>query len=127
MRKSATVVAVEDEVPGFVVGKLGHSSASYLLGSRAVALVTALKTGLRVGESILALKWEDLDLVAGQLVVAEPSGTTRRGRRRAAATARCRFPTTTRSPCSRRTVTLKGPWFLQRTGAGSHSRVKNMV
>jgi integrase len=31
-------------------------------------LVTALKTGLRVGE-LLALKWEDLDLVAGRLVV----------------------------------------------------------
>ncbi len=31
-------------------------------------LVTALKTGLRVGE-LLALKWEDVDLVAGRLVV----------------------------------------------------------
>jgi len=31
-------------------------------------IVVALKTGLRVGE-LLALKWEDLDLVAGQLVV----------------------------------------------------------
>jgi integrase len=28
----------------------------------------ALKTGLRVGE-LLALKWEDVDVVAGQLVV----------------------------------------------------------
>jgi integrase len=33
-----------------------------------VFLTTALKTGLRVGE-LLALKWEDLDLVAGRLVV----------------------------------------------------------
>lgn len=31
-------------------------------------IILALKTGLRVGE-LLALKWEDLDLVAGQLVV----------------------------------------------------------
>lgn len=31
-------------------------------------VVTALKTGLRVGE-LLALKWEDLDLVAGRLIV----------------------------------------------------------
>jgi integrase len=31
-------------------------------------IITALKTGLRVGE-LLALKWEDVDLVAGQLVV----------------------------------------------------------
>jgi integrase len=33
-----------------------------------VFLVTALKTGLRLGE-LLALKWQDVDLVAGQLVV----------------------------------------------------------
>lgn len=31
-------------------------------------LITAIKTGLRLGE-LLALKWEDLDLVSGQLVV----------------------------------------------------------
>lgn len=31
-------------------------------------LVVALETGLRVGES-LALKWEDVDLVAGRLAV----------------------------------------------------------
>jgi integrase len=31
-------------------------------------VTTALKTGLRVGE-LLALKWEDIDLVAGQLIV----------------------------------------------------------
>lgn len=33
-----------------------------------VFLKTGLKTGLRVGE-LLALKWQDVDLVAGQLVV----------------------------------------------------------
>jgi integrase len=32
------------------------------------SLTTAIKTGLRVGE-LLALKWQDLDLAAGQLVV----------------------------------------------------------
>lgn len=31
-------------------------------------IIVALKTGLRVGE-LLALRWEDIDLVAGQLVV----------------------------------------------------------
>lgn len=33
-----------------------------------VFIIVALKTGLRLGE-LLALKWEDLDLVVGQLVV----------------------------------------------------------
>lgn len=49
-------------------------------------LVTALKTGLRVGE-MLALKWEDLDLVAGRLVVRrnlwrKEEGTPKGGRTR---------------------------------------------
>ncbi len=48
--------------------------------------VTALKTGLRVGE-LLALKWEDLDLVAGRVVVRrtlwhEQEGTPKGGRYR---------------------------------------------
>jgi integrase len=49
-------------------------------------LVTALKTGLRVGE-LLALKWEDLDLVAGRLIVRrtlwhDQEGTPKGGRTR---------------------------------------------
>jgi integrase len=49
-------------------------------------LVTALKTGLRVGE-LLALKWEDLDLVAGRLMVRrslwrKDEGTPKGGRTR---------------------------------------------
>lgn len=51
-----------------------------------VFLVTALKTGLRVGE-LLALKWEDVDLVAGRLVVRRTlwhalEGTPKGGRSR---------------------------------------------
>jgi len=47
---------------------------------------TALKTGLRVGE-LLALKWEDLDLVAGRLIVRrtlwhDQEGTPKGGRTR---------------------------------------------
>lgn len=49
-------------------------------------LTTALKTGLRVGE-LLALKWEDVDLVAGRLVVRRTlwhalEGTPKGGRSR---------------------------------------------
>ncbi len=49
-------------------------------------VVTALKTGLRVGE-LLALKWEDLDLVAGRLLVRrtlwhDQEGTPKGGRTR---------------------------------------------
>ena len=54
-------------------------------------IVTALKTGLRVGE-LLALRWEDVDLVAGQLVVRRTLWQKQEGRRRAAGTGRSRSP-----------------------------------
>jgi integrase len=49
-------------------------------------VTTALKTGLRVGE-LLALTWEDVDLVAGRLVVRrtlwrDQEGTPKGGRSR---------------------------------------------
>ena len=53
-------------------------------------LVVALKTGLRVGE-LLALQWQDVDLVAGHLIVRRTlwngqEGPPKGGRNRASAT-----------------------------------------
>jgi integrase len=51
---------------------LSFEEAERLVGQAAAEwrtfIIVALKTGLRVGE-LLALKWEDVDVVAGQLVV----------------------------------------------------------
>jgi integrase len=90
-------------------------------------LVTALKTGLRVGE-LLALRWEDLDLVAGRIVVRrtlwhDQEGTPKGGRNREV-------------PLSDEAVAtlqahrhLKGPYvFCERDGKRlNHNRVKDVV
>jgi integrase len=90
-------------------------------------IVVALKTGLRVGE-LLALKWEDIDLVAGQLVVRRTlwrgqEGPPKGGRNR-------------KVPLSDEAITvlkahrhLKGPYvFCEADGRRlTHSRVKDVV
>jgi integrase len=90
-------------------------------------IITALKTGLRVGE-LLALKWEDLDLVAGQLVVRRTlwhnqEGPPKGGRNR-------------KVPLSDDAVAvlkahrhLKGPYVFCETDGRrlTHSRVKDVV
>ncbi len=90
-------------------------------------IVVALKTGLRVGE-LLALKWEDVDLVAGQLVVRRTlwqhqEGPPKGGRNR-------------KVPLSDEAVTalkthrhLRGPYvFCDDAGKRlSHSMVKDVV
>jgi integrase len=90
-------------------------------------LNTALKTGLRVGE-LLALKWEDVDLVAGQLVVRRTlwhnqEGPPKGGRNR-------------KVPLSDDAVAvlkahrhLKGPYVFCETDGRrlTHSRVKDVV
>jgi integrase len=90
-------------------------------------LTTALKTGLRVGE-LLALKWEDVDLVVGQLVVRRTlwhhqEGPPKGGRNR-------------KVPLSADAVAvlkghrhLKGPYvFCEADGRRlTHSRVKDVV
>jgi len=90
-------------------------------------LITALKTGLRVGE-LLALKWEDLDLVAGRVVVRrtlwhDQEGTPKGGRYREV-------------PLSGDAVAtlqahrhLRGPYvFCETTGKRlNHNRVKAVV
>jgi len=90
-------------------------------------IVTALKTGLRVGE-LLALKWEDIDLIAGQLVVRRTlwhrqEGPPKGGRNR-------------KVPLSDEAIAvlkahrhLKGPYvFCETDGARlTHSRVKDVV
>jgi integrase len=87
----------------------------------------ALKTGLRVGE-LLALKWEDLDLVAGKLVVRRTlwngqEGMPKGGRQRVV-------------PLSHETVDvlkayrhLRGPYVFCDEGGGrlTHSVVKDVV
>ena len=90
-------------------------------------LVTALKTGLRVGE-LLALRWEDIDLMAGRLVVRrtlwrDQEGTPKSGRMREV-------------PLSEEAVStlkahrhLKGKYvFCESDGRRlTHSRVKDVV
>jgi integrase len=90
-------------------------------------LTTALKTGLRVGE-LLALRWEDLDLVAGRLVVRrtlwrDQEGTPKGGRTREV-------------PLSDEAVAvlkahrhLQGPYvFCEADGTRlTHTRVKDVV
>jgi integrase len=90
-------------------------------------LVIALKTGLRLGE-LLALKWEDLDLKAGRLVVRRTlwhrqEGTPKGGRTREV-------------PLSNEAIAtlqahrhLKGPYvFCDASGKRlSHSNVKKVV
>ena len=92
-----------------------------------VFLVTALKTGLRVGE-LLALKWADVDLVAGRIVVRrtlwhDQEGTPKGGRTREV-------------PLSNEAVAtlkghrhLKGSYvFCEVDGTRlTHSRVKDVV
>ncbi len=90
-------------------------------------IVIALKTGLRVGE-LLALKWEDIDLVAGQLVVRrtlwqKQEGSPKGGKNR-------------KVPLSDEAVAilkgqrhLKGPYVFCETDGRrlTHSRVKDAV
>ena len=92
------------------------------------AFVTiALKTGLRVGE-LLALRWEDLDLVAGRLVVRrtlwrDQEGTPKGGRTR-------EVPLSDEAIAVLRTHRhLKGPYvFCEADGARlTHGRVKDVV
>lgn len=90
-------------------------------------LTTALKTGLRVGE-LLALKWEDVDLVAGHVIVRRTlwhgqEGSPKGGLNR-------KVPL---SPEALATLKghrhLKGPYvFCEPNGARlTHSRVKDVV
>lgn len=90
-------------------------------------VVTALKTGLRVGE-LLALKWEDLDLVAGRLLVRrtlwhDQEGTPKGGQTREV-------------PLSNEAIAtlkahrhLKGDYVFCETNGKrlTHSRVKSVV
>lgn len=90
-------------------------------------IITDAKTGLRVGE-LLALKWEDVDLIAGQLVVRRTlwqnqEGPPKGGRNRTV-------------PLSDEAIAtlkahrhLRGPYvFCQADGSRlTHSRVKDVV
>jgi integrase len=90
-------------------------------------LVTALKTGLRVGE-LLALRWEDLDLVAGRIVVRrtlwhDQEGTPKGGRNR-------EVPLSDEAVATLKAHRhLKGPYvFCERDGKRlNHNRVKDVV
>jgi len=90
-------------------------------------LVTALKTGLRVGE-LLALRWEDLDLVAGRIVVRrtlwrDQEGTPKGGRTR-------EVPLSDDAVATLKVHRhLKGPYvFCEADGSRlTHSRVKDVV
>jgi integrase len=90
-------------------------------------LVVALKTGLRVGE-LLALKWEDLDLVAGQLIVRRTlwngeEGPPKGGRHRM-------VPLSSEAVATLKAHRhLKGPYvFCDKTGERlTHSMVKDVV
>jgi integrase len=90
-------------------------------------LVTALKTGLRVGE-LLALRWEDLDLFAGRLVVRRTLSRSQEGSPKGGRTREV--------PLSDEAVAtlkahrhLKGPYvFCEPDGKRlTHSRVKDVV
>ena len=90
-------------------------------------LVTALKTGLRAGE-LLALKWEDLDLVAGRLIVRRTlwhnqEGTPKGGRTR-------EVPLSDEAVAALKAHRhLQGPYvFCTDNGSRlTHSRVKSVV
>jgi len=90
-------------------------------------VTTALKTGLRVGE-LLALKWEDLDLVAGRLVVRrslwrDQEGTPKGGRIR-------EVPLSDEAVATLKAHRhLKGPYvFCEPDGTRlNHNRVKDVV
>jgi integrase len=90
-------------------------------------VVTALKTGLRVGE-LLALKWEDLDLVAGRLIVRRTlwhnqEGTPKGGRTR-------EVPLSDEAVATLKAHRhMRGPYvFCEANGARlTHSRVKDVV
>lgn len=90
-------------------------------------LVVALKTGLRVGE-LLALKWEDVDLVAGRLVVRRTLWNGREGPPKGGKTRE--VPLSDQAMATLKAHRhLKGPYvFCDETGARlTHSKVKNVV
>ncbi len=90
-------------------------------------LTTALRTGLRVGE-LLALKWQDLDLVAGHLIVRrtlwrDQEGTPKSGRNR-------KVPLSDEALATLKAHRhLKGAYVFcdERGGRLSHSIVKDVV
>jgi integrase len=90
-------------------------------------VVTALKTGLRAGEP-LALKWEDLDLVAGRLLVRrtlwhDQEGTPKAGRTR-------EVPLSNEAIATLKSHRhLKGDYVFCETDGRrlTHSRVKGVV
>jgi integrase len=93
----------------------------------AAMLTVALKTGLRIGE-LLALKWEDIDLVAGRLIVRRTlwsgqEGTPKGGRSR-------EVPLSTRAvEILKAHRHLKGPYVFCGPGGErlTHSMVKTVV
>ena len=90
-------------------------------------MVVALKTGLRVGE-LLALKWQDIDLVAGHLIVRrtlwrDQEGPPKGGRNR-------KVPLSDEAQATLKAHRhLKGPYvFCNASGARlTHSMVKDVV
>ena len=90
-------------------------------------LVTAMKTGLRAGE-LLALKWEDLDLVAGKLVVRrtlwhDQEGPPKGGRQRM-------VPLSTGATATLKAHRhLRGPYVFcdEEGGRLTHSVIKDVV
>jgi integrase len=90
-------------------------------------IVVALKTGLRVGE-LLALKWEDVDVVVGQLIVRRTlwhgqEGPPKGGRNR-------KVPLSDEAVAALKAHRhLKGPYVFCETDGRrlTHSRVKDVV